>query len=54
MTSIFFGLLTVALASATIFHWWGDGWLILKGLLPFSFICGGLIAIIAGISSLKK
>lgn len=52
--SIVLGMIAVALGSYGIYHWLGDFFIFLKGLLPFSFICGGLITIAAGIASLKS
>jgi len=54
MVSVLLGLVTVLFGSWGLFHWWGGVTGILKGLLPFSFICGGLIAILAGSSSFRK
>ena len=54
MISILLGLLTVALGGYGVYLWFGTLLTVLKGLLPISFVCGGIIAIIAGLSSLKK
>lgn len=54
MAAILVGVLTVALGVAGILRWPSDCLILLKGLLPVSFIGGGIIAILAGISSLRK
>ena len=54
MMSLILGLLTAAIGGYGIYHWLGDSFILLKGLIPLSFICGGLLAVLAGISSLKK
>ena len=54
MTSIILGLITVALGVFGVLHWMTDFLGVLKGLVPLSFICGGIVAIFAGISSLRN
>ena len=53
MLSAVVGLLVCALSIGGMFHWKGELLLVLKGLLPLSFLVGGLLAVIAGLSSLK-
>lgn len=54
MLSIILGLLTVALGSYGVYYCRGDFFVAMKGLIPLSFVCGGIVAILAGISSLRK
>jgi hypothetical protein len=54
MMSIVLGLLSIALGVSGVWHWWGDCASVLRGLLPLSFVCGGLVAVLAGISSFRK
>lgn len=54
MIAIVLGLVSVILGSWGVYFWFENFIALLKGLLPFSFICGGIIAIVAGTSSLKK
>ncbi|MBI3012422.1 MAG: hypothetical protein HYY63_02235 [Elusimicrobia bacterium] len=54
MISILIGLLTVCLGAFGAAIWFPQLIFMLKGLLPISMVCGGLIAILAGISSLRK
>ena len=50
--SLLLGLLTAALG-IWIYNGLG-GPILLKGILSLSFLCGGLFAVLAGLSSLKK
>ena len=54
MMSVALGLAAVALGSYGVYYWSGDFAGLIKGLVPLSFACGGLVAIAAGISSLRK
>lgn len=54
MLSILLGTVTVALGIYGLLHWSSHVLVFLKAIIPVSFICGGLIAILAGISSLRK
>lgn len=54
MTTLILGLASVALGAFGLAQWLPEFLTFLKGLLPLSFICGGLIAVLAGISSLRK
>ena len=54
MLSLILGLLTIALGFYGVSHWTADFAAFLKGVVPVSLICGGLIAVLAGISSLRK
>ena len=50
--SLVLGLLTVALGVG-IYSGLGVP-LLLKSILSLSFVCGGMVAVLAGLSSLKK
>ena len=54
MLSVVMGLLVAGISLAAMFRWWTDLWVVLRGLLPLSFFLGGLIAVVAGISSLNR
>lgn len=54
MTTLILGLGSIALGVFGITHWLPEFLVFLKGMLPLSFICGGVVAVLAGISSLKK
>ncbi|MBI2118749.1 MAG: hypothetical protein HYT97_03875 [Elusimicrobia bacterium] len=54
MMSIVLGLCSLLLGSWGVYFWFGNFIFLLKGLLPISFVCAGIIAILAGISSLRK
>lgn len=54
MISIIMGTFAVILGGFGIVHWIEDFSTLLKGILPVSFVCGGILTIIAGITSLKK
>ena len=51
--NLILGLATMALGSYGLARWLSD-LTFLKLIIPVSFICGGAIAVLAGISSLKK
>ena len=53
MMSLILGLLTVGIGAYGI-SLIGDPCVLFKSLIPLSFVCGGLLAVLAGISSLKK
>ena len=54
VTSLLLGLGTAALGIYGISHWFSGSSILIKLLLPVSFICGGFIAVLAGLASLKK
>ena len=58
MLVIIFGLLFAIMGLWGVLTWWSDFVIMLKGFAPFMLFCGGIIAIIVGIStisdSLKK
>ena len=54
MLSAVAGMAVCLAALWGVFHWWSDFLTMLRGLAPLSFFFGGLVAVIAGISSLKS
>lgn len=53
MVALIIGLIVVVLGVFGIVTWFGDFILVLKGSVPAMLICGGLLAIVAGITSIK-
>lgn len=53
MLAIVFGLVFMALGLWGLLSWWGDFLIILKGLFPVLFFFGGVIAVIAGATSIR-
>jgi len=55
MGSIIGGIVAVAIGLIWFFggKLWFELWVVLKGVLPLMLVGGGLIAIIAGVSSIK-
>jgi hypothetical protein len=54
MIAIIFGLMAMGLGIYGIYVWTPNFLLLLKTLIPAGLIFAGLIAFLAGISSLKK
>ena len=54
MMSLVLGALTVWLSAYGLAHWFSDSSLLIKLLFPISFLCGGALAVLAGMMSLKK
>lgn len=54
MISILFGIIAAVLGGYGIFFWADDFFSFLKGVLPFTLFCGGIVAILAGIFSFRK
>ena len=54
MLSLFFGLLAILAGLWGMWNWSGDLIHFLKGMVPISLFFAGLIAIIAGMSSLSS
>ena len=52
MLSLLVGLITVGLSLWGIALWREEFLLVMKGFLPLCFLMGGVVAVIAGISSL--
>lgn len=53
MVALIIGVVVVILGLLGIITWFPDFVMILRGSVPAMFICGGLLAIIAGITSIK-
>ncbi len=49
MAHIIVGLILVILGVFGIISWWADFGLVLRGLIPFLFLIGGLVAIGSGL-----
>ena len=49
MPHIIIGLVLVVLGVFGIISWWTDFGLVLRGLVPFLFLIGGLVAIGSGL-----
>ncbi|MFH1714725.1 MAG: hypothetical protein ABH857_00800 [Elusimicrobiota bacterium] len=54
MISIILGTIAFALGVAGLFLWWDILLLVLAGMMPISFVVVGVIAVIAGVSSIKE
>ena len=53
MMAVIVGLIFALLGLWGIIHWWGSFVEVLKGSVPVMFLCGGLLAIIAGITAIR-
>jgi hypothetical protein len=53
MVALIVGIIIVVLGVAGIARWPGDFVHVLKGSVPAMLVCGGLLAVIAGITSIK-
>lgn len=53
MLAIVFGLMFIVLGLWGIIHWLPDVMVIVRGLAPAMFCSGGLLAVIAGIASIR-
>jgi hypothetical protein len=51
MLSIVIGLTAMGLSLWGLSCWWGDFLVVMRGLLPFCFLMGGLVAVVAGAST---
>lgn len=54
MIAIIFGLAAIAMGSYGMMVWQGECFVVLKWLISAGCIFGGMIAVLAGISSLRK
>ncbi len=54
MLSVIVGIIVSALSVWGMICWYQDLFVFLKGMLPLGFFLGGLVAIIAGVSSFRK
>lgn len=53
MLAVIFGLIFMVLGIWGLAAWWGDFVTIIRGLVPPLIICGGLLAVIAGVTSMR-
>ncbi len=53
MQHVVIGLVFLVVGIFGIISWWGDFGLVLRGLVPFLFLIGGLVAIGSGLASGK-
>jgi hypothetical protein len=54
MLTVIIGLLFIIAGGWGMFKWYGDFIFILKGFLPFMLFMGGLIAVVAGVTSITE
>ncbi len=54
MIAIIFGAAAIAAGVYGIHHWSGYLVVFLKGTVPVSILCAGVVAVLAGLSSLRK
>ena len=53
MISIFVGLLFIGVGFWGLLSWYTDLWIVVKGLGPVSLLLGGIIGVMAGVTSLR-
>jgi hypothetical protein len=53
MVALIVGLIIAVLGVLGILRWTPDFILVLRGSVPVMLVCGGLLAVIAGITSIK-
>lgn len=53
MVALIIGLIVIILGVIGIITWVKDFIVVLRGAVPAMFLCGGLLAVIAGITSIK-
>ena len=53
MLAVVVGLIFAVIGLWGMVTWWPDFLIVMKGFLPLMLICGGLLAMIAGMSSIK-
>ena len=53
MLAIVMGVIFVTLGLWGVFAWGWEFVVVIKGLIPAMFVCGGILAVIAGITSLR-
>lgn len=54
MLSALIGLVVSIIAFFGLIMWWNEFLIIFKGFIPISFIFGGIVGIISGISGWRK
>jgi uncharacterized membrane protein len=53
MLAIVIGMLFVIFGFVGLFFWWSSFMVIVKGLFPILFLCGGLLSVIAGVTRIR-
>lgn len=53
MVALIGGLITIGLGVLGLIKWIPDFILVLRGSIPAILICGGILAVIAGVASIK-
>jgi hypothetical protein len=53
MMALIVGLIICVLGAWGLVHWFGPFKEVVKGLVPVMLVCSGLLAVIAGITSVK-
>ena len=48
------GLVAIGLGAWGLRYWYGDLWTVIKGSVPLMAVLGGIVALIATISSIKE
>jgi hypothetical protein len=54
MLTTLIGLLICAVSGYAVVLWFPEFLTVLKGLLPICFFCGGLVAVVIGLTPQKK
>jgi len=54
MLAVILGLIFVAAGGFGVFVWYGDFLVVIKGLMPFTLAVGGVISVIAGVTSIVE
>lgn len=53
MLAVIVGLIFMALGLWGVISWWPSFMIVLKGLVPIMIVCGGFLAVIAGVTSIR-
>jgi hypothetical protein len=53
MLAVIIGLVFMLLGLWGVIAWWGAFIVVLKGLVPAMIVCGGFLAVIAGVTSIR-
>lgn len=54
MKALIIGIVFSVIGIVALVAWKVDVWTVIKGLIPLFLIMGGIIAIVAGVSSIKE
>ncbi len=54
MLAVILGLVFIMAGGCGVLVWKGDFIIVLKGLVPFMFVVGGVISIVAGITNITE